>query len=200
MAKTTFKKILGDGIALAVPLGVVLYVFSKIVAVIQKTISPLAEKYGMDTFLGDITITVLALVVLLLLILAFGLFMQFSIVTKIRDGIEEIILRFIPSLNQLKTVLAERFDRENATSFWKPVLLQQSHAYCFAFLVEESPAIGVFFILDRNSLNEGKTEILKKEEYTYTNIDPAEMRKCLKQYGAGSAELIAGLLSKSIIN
>jgi uncharacterized membrane protein len=199
MAKKKFKVILGDGIALAVPLAVVFYVFSKIIAVIQKAISPIAGKYGIDTFLGDITLTVLALFVLFIMILAFGLFMQFSFVASIRDSIEEIILRFIPSLNQLKTVLAERFDREHATSFWKPVLLQQSHAYCFAFLVEESPEIGVFFILE-NSLHEGKTEILKREEYTYTHVEPADMRKCLKQYGAGSTALIARLLATSTSN
>ncbi len=195
MAKNKFKSILGDGIALAVPLAVVLYVFGKIIAVIQKTISPIAEKYGMDTFLGDITITVLALMVLFVFMLVLGLFMQFRFVTKIRDSIEEIILRFIPSLNQFKTLLAERFDREHATSLWKPVLLHQSDGYCFAFLVEESPEIGVFFILE-SSLHEGSTEILKREAYTYTPVDPADMRKCMKQYGAGSAALIGRLMVK----
>jgi uncharacterized membrane protein len=194
MAQKKLKTILGDGIALALPLAVVFYIFAKIVAVIQKIISPIAGKYGIDTFLGDVTLTVLALLVLLLLMLALGLFMQFPVVTKIRDSIEGIILRFIPSLNQLKTVLAERFDREHATSSWKPVLLEQSDIYCFAFLVEESPEIGVFFILE-NSLHEGKTEILKKEEYTYYHVDPADMRKILKQYGAGSTELIGRLMA-----
>jgi|GEM_PF-2260367 hypothetical protein len=196
MAKNKLKSILGDGIALAVPLAVVLYVFGKIIAVIQKAISPVAGKYGIDTFLGDITLTVLALLVLLLLILALGLFMQFPVVTKIRDSIEEIILRFIPSLNQLKTVLAERFDREHATSFWKPVLLEQSDTYGFAFLVEESAEIGVFFKLEGNSFHEGKTKILKRKHYTYTHVEPAEMRKCLKQYGIGSTELIDRLKTK----
>lgn len=197
MAKKNFKAIIGDGIALALPLAVLLYVFIKIIEFIQKTISPIAKKLGMDTFLGDITVTVLALVLLLVFFLACGLFMQFGIVSKMRDSIESIILRFFPSLNILKTLLAERFETENATAFWKPVLLQQSHSFSFALLVEESPTVGVFFILDKNSLQEGKTEILKREQYTYTHVDAAKMRKCVKQYGAGSSELIAGILSKS---
>ncbi|MEX0635291.1 MAG: hypothetical protein WD135_00880 [Ferruginibacter sp.] len=190
MKKNKFKQILADGIALAVPLAVVMYVFAKVVIVFKKWITPIAIQLGIDSILGGLTLTIFTFIGILIMILLLGLLMQFGFVSLIRVKLESILLRFIPALNVLKAILADKLKMENAKSAWKPVILDHSNKYNFAFKVEESEDMGVFFILNGTSIHEGEIAILEKENYSYALVDAHDMKKTLSNFGIGSIGLI----------
>ena len=61
---------------LAIPLAIVLYVFGRIVGIFKKIIAPLAAKMGIDRILGELTLTIFAIALIILIILLLGLLMQ----------------------------------------------------------------------------------------------------------------------------
>lgn len=194
MQKKSLKSILGSGIALAIPLVVVLYVFSKLLGVMQKSIKPLAEGMGIDSVFGKFTLTFLAVAAILLFVMLLGILMQFAFVSALRDQVESIIIKFFPSLNNFKAMMADQFKGDLDDNVWKSVVLQQGSKYNFAFLVEESEKIGVFFILG-SSINSGSAQYLTRGEYAYFHVDSMAMRKCIKQTGVGAAKLIESSLT-----
>ena len=190
MSNKKIKNIIGDGIALAVPLAVVMYVFAKVVEVVKKWITPVAGKLGIDSILGGLTLTIIAFIVIAIIVILLGFLMQLGFVSTIRDQVESILLRFFPALNVLKAMLADKLKMENANTAWKPVILNHSNKYNFAFKIEESEEMGVFFIIKGTSTHEGETAILEKDTYSYTKVDAHDMRKCLSHFGIGSTTLI----------
>ena len=56
MSQFKFKTTLVRGLALGIPIAVILYVFIRILVVIEKLISPAAEAIGIQRLLGEITL------------------------------------------------------------------------------------------------------------------------------------------------
>lgn len=186
----SIKKIFGNGFALAIPLGVIVYVLIKLVGIFEKIISPIATRLGIAKILGEITLTVIAVFVLLVLMLLLGLLMQFSVVAAFRKSLEELVLKFIPSLNHLNTMAAEKFDFDDATNTWKPVLLYYENKYSPAFLIEENDQLITFFLIKGTSLAEGEILITGKNDVQFTEMTFAQMHQYNKQYGKGFLSLI----------
>lgn len=185
MNLSSFKKIFFSGIALAIPLGVVTYVFIKLLAIFEEMISPLAKKFGVEKVLGEVTLTVLTILILLVIMFLLGLLMRFSVVTGFRKGMEEVVLKFIPSLNHLKTMAADKLDFDHATNLWKPVLIHFENKYSPAFMVEENEELVTLFVTKGTSLDEGEILIANKKEISFSAITATQMKHCSKQFGKG---------------
>ncbi|MGL6268174.1 MAG: hypothetical protein ACRC2O_09605, partial [Chitinophagaceae bacterium] len=67
------KRLLANGLAIAVPMGIIVYVFIKFIGIFEKLIEPVSKKFGIEKFLGELTITILAVFVLLVIIFLLGL-------------------------------------------------------------------------------------------------------------------------------
>ena len=184
------KQIIGDGVALAIPMAVIAYVLFKAHKVMKDGIGTIAEKLGIHELFGKLTLSILALVAIMLIILAMGLLMQLAIVNRVRKDVESVILKFFPSLNRVNAMMADRFDREEESTTWKPVILHQSGKYRFAFLIEEKDELGVFFVVKGSTVSEGDTEILEKKGYSYTPVVTQDMKKVLNHYCVGATDLV----------
>lgn len=190
MNLSSFKIVFARGCALALPLVVVAYVLIKILSAFEEMIKPFAIKLGIDKLLGEITLTVIAVIGIMILMILLGLLMQFSIVAGFRKHLEELVLKFIPSLNHLKAMAAEKLDFDNATYNWKPVLLFYENKYSPAFIVEENDRLITFFLAKGTSLNDGEIVITDKSEVVFSEITSRQMHQCSKQYGKGYISLI----------
>ena len=190
MLSKKVRQILADGIALSVPIGIILYLVIWTLGMLEKAVAPLAERLGVQTLFGGMTLTVLSLLLMAVFVLLMGLIMQIGFVSRMRDGVESVILRFLPSLNHVKTLVGDMIDREHAMPGWRSVVLKLHDTHCFAFLVEETSETGVFFHLKGTNLTTGEILILDKGGYNYTFVETEEMRRCLKHFGKGAAALI----------
>lgn len=190
MQTFSFKKTIISGVALALPLAVVAYVVFRSVQIFEKIISPFAERFGIEGIFGEITLTVLAIVCLLLLVFFLGLMMQFSFVSNGRKLLEEMILKIIPSLNHLKLMAAEKLDTGDVATNWKPVLLESEEGFIPAYLIEETDGMATFSKIKTPGTEPGDILVSRKDGIRYTEISMSQLRQFNKQFGKGYISLI----------
>jgi hypothetical protein len=190
MAGLSFKRTLGRGIALALPLAIVIYVLYKFIKIFEQGVAPIAKKLGIDTILGELTMTFFAVLIILAIVFVLGLLMNISIIANLRKEVESWILKFVPSLNHLKLMAAEKLDLDNAVTNWKPVLLLKSDQYMPAFIVEESSEWITLAIAKAPTTEPKDMLIIKKSSVSYKEISMKQMHDFNKQFGKGYLSLI----------
>lgn len=193
MKNSSLKTIFVSGLALAFPIAVFAYVFIRIIGIFEKMIGPLATKMGIDKIFGQLTLTIIAILIIILLILLLGLVMQISVVANKSKEMEAIILKFIPSLNQLKVMAADKLDIESSQNLWKPVLLFLEQKYNAAFIIEENDELITLFVTKGTSLHEGEIITTQKNDISYTPVTYDELHKYSKAYGKGYISMIKNL-------
>ena len=189
MIMKKLKQIIGDGLAITIPVLVILYVFHKAHQVLQVGISPIVEKLGIDNVFGKVTLAILAALALVAIIMVMGLLMRFAIMRSVRIALENLVLRFFPFLNEFKAMMADRLEREGDEA-WKSVALRHDDEIHFAFLVEETGEYGTFLVLKGRHAADGEMTIFEKGSYTYQVVDTTEMEKSIKRFGAGASALL----------
>lgn len=190
MAVFSFKKTIFRGVAFALPLGVVAYVFIRFVSIFEKIVSPLAKKAGIENILGELTLTVLAIAIMLLMIFFLGILMRFSFFSSVNRQLEEVILKLAPSLNHFKMMAAEKLDIDNASTAWKPVLIYVEEVYLPAYIIEENKQWITFAKVKAPSTQPDEIAIIKKENTSYVEITMLQMRQFNRQFGKGYIALI----------
>lgn len=190
MANFSLKQTIGRGIALALPLAILIYVFYKFLKIFEKILTPLAKKFEVDNMLGELTLTFFAVIVILLIVFLLGLLMQIDIVANIRKSVEAMILKFVPSLNHLKLMAAEKLDMENAVTQWKPVLYLKGDQYAPAYLIEENAEWITLASVKSPTTEPGSMMIFKKSSITCKEITMKQMGDYNKAFGKGYLDLI----------
>lgn len=187
-----FKKALGRGLALAIPLAIVLYVFGKIVGVFTKIIAPVAHKVGIAHIWGELTLTLFAIIVIILIVLLLGLAMRIAVIATIREQVEDVILKFVPSLNQLKLLAADTLDLEDAETTWRPVLLyiKEKGKYSPAFVVEEDEKRVTLFVLLETAMQKGEVAIYDKERINLVPLKFTHLHASNRAAGKGYLALL----------
>ena len=190
MAAFSLKRIIGRGIALAIPLSIVIYVVYKFLKIFEKALAPVANKFGVDHVLGELTLTFLAVLAILAIVFILGLLMQIDIIADLRKHVEGWILKFIPSLNHLKLMAVEKLDMENAATLWKPVLLLKGDQYMPAFIIEEKGEWITLALAKAPGTEPKDMLITKKSAVSYKEISMKQMHEFNKQFGRGYLSLI----------
>jgi hypothetical protein len=192
MNSNKFKAVLGRGIMLAIPLAIVLYVFGRIVGIFKKIIAPLAAKMGIDRILGELTLTIFAIILIILIILLLGLLMQINAISKLKSKVEDVILMFIPSLNQLKLLAADSLDMDTSEISWRPILLyiKDKAKYNAAFIVEEDDEWLTVFVCMETSIRKGEVWVISKEKVSIIPTSYNELHRCSRAAGKGYIEII----------
>jgi hypothetical protein len=190
MEKFSLKQTVGRGVALALPLSIVIYVVYKFVKIFEQAVAPLAKKLGVDTILGELTMTFFAVLIILVIVFFLGLLMNIDFVARFRKEVESWVLKFVPSLNHLKLMAAEKLDLENAVTGWKPVLLLKGDQYLPAFIVEESGEWIILAMAKAPTTEPKDMLIIKRSSVSYKEITMKQMRDFNKQFGKGYLALI----------
>ena len=190
MSQFKFKTTLVRGLALGIPIAVILYVFIKILVVIEKLISPAAEAIGIQRLLGEITLTILALSVIMLFVLLLGLLTRIRKVETVRTEMEALVLKFIPSLYQLKAMADDKLELQNAKDTWKPVILLHENKYSAAFIIEEEGDLITLLVSKTVTMNDTEILVTKKSEVKTIPVNYMDLQKCSKAFGKGFISLI----------
>ena len=185
MNLNSIKKILANGLALAVPIGIVVYVFIKFIGIFEKLIEPLSKKFGIEKILGELTLTIFAIFVLVILIFLMGMLMRLSLVKRFSQFTEEIVLKIFPSFSYLKTVGAEKLDIEHAENTWKPVVVIKENEMFPAFLIDEDGEWVTLIKVKAPGTDLGDFIICRENAMGIKEISIKEMKQLNKQYGHG---------------
>jgi len=186
----SLKKIFIRGLTLAVPLAIILYVFGRILEIIKKVIAPVAEKWGIHRLLGDATLTILAILFIALIILFLGFLLRIDSVSKIRQQIEDLILKFVPSLNFLKLMAADKLELANSQNAWKPVLLFIESRYNAAFIVEEDESMVTLFVSKGTTLKDGEIVTAYKKDILIVPATYEQLNKFSRSFGKGFISVV----------
>src|SRR4249919_1345648 len=81
---SALKTTLIRGLTLAVPLAIVGYVLIRVILIIRKLITPIATKIGIHHVLGNATLSIITVLLIILFIFGLGLLMQIRIVLRLR--------------------------------------------------------------------------------------------------------------------
>lgn len=190
MEKFSLKQTLGRGIALALPLAVVVYVLYRFIKIFEKILGPIAKKFGVDTILGEITLTFFSILALLAIAFLLGMLMRIPLIFEMRKHVEGWILKFIPSLNHLKLMAAEKLDLDNASTHWKPILYLKGDQYAPGYLIEENGEWVTLATVKSPTTEPGSMMIIKKSSVTYQEITMKQMAVFNKAFGKGYLSII----------
>lgn len=179
------KRVLGNGLLIAIPLGIVLYILMRLVGALEVVIQPVAEALHIQKLLGELTLTILSVFVILLFVIVLGLMMQLPFVASFSKQLESVAFRIFPSLNQIKLLTAEKLDFDVQSDQWKPVLLYYEEKFCPAYVVEEDERMISLFLMKGSSLSEGELLITEKSAVKTEPITPGQLHLCSRQYGKG---------------
>jgi hypothetical protein len=191
MKTFSFKRTLARGLMLALPIGIIVYVLLRFVELFEKLVEPLAKKFGIDKLLGELTLTILAIAVILFLVFLLGLLMEFAFVARIGKDVDALMIKFFPSLNHLKLAAAEKLDAEGAVHNWRPVLLQRGDTRMPAYVIEESGDWVTLGLVKGYGTEPGEMLIIKRSEVSYKDITLGEMKHFNKQFGKGYLSMVA---------
>jgi hypothetical protein len=191
MKKFSFKRTFARGLMLAVPIGIIAYVFLRFVKLFEKLAEPLAKKFGMEKILGELTLTILAVAGILILVFLLGLLMEIAFIARIGKDVDALMVKLFPSLNHLKLVAAEKLDAEGAVQNWRPVLLQRGNTRMPAYVIEESGDWVTLGLVKGYGTDPGEMLIIKRTEVSYKDITISEMKRFNKQFGKGYLSMVA---------
>jgi hypothetical protein len=190
MIFTKLKKVFVRGIALALPLVVVGYILNKAIEVFEKLVSPIAHQFGVEKIFGEITVTILAILVLALLILLLGLLMYLPVISRYKNYLEEWILKIFPSLNHLKLMAEDKLNLESATTKWRPVFVNKDNQYWPAYIIEEDNEWITLAQVKTPSTEPGNMLIIRKDLINCSPITMEQMHHYNKEFGKGYLSLV----------
>ncbi|WP_336516387.1 hypothetical protein [Pollutibacter soli] len=193
MRKFSLNQTLVNGFTLAVPLIVILYILAKVVITLQKVIGPLAERLHINRIFGEVTLTILACIILLIFIFFLGVLMYIPVISKLKDVFEDWMLRLIPSLNQLKLLMKEKFERDSEKATWRSVLVLRDNEYAPAYVTEENDQwVSIAFIKAPHGSAEDMI-VVRKTDIEYKEVPMSTMIRVGRLYGKGLIRLVENL-------
>jgi hypothetical protein len=190
MAKKSLKSTIVSGIALAFPLSVVIYVLYKFIKIFEKLIGPIAKKFEIERIFREITLTFFAVLVMMVLVFLLGLLIQVKMIANLKGDVEAIVLKFIPSLNHLKLMAAERLNVDDTVLNWKPVLVLKGDSCFPSYILEESEEWITLATVKLPNTDPGGMLLIKQSSVKCIPITMKEMRVCNKQFGKGYIDKI----------
>ena len=187
MSKTNFKQTFINGLFFALPLLGIVYLAIKILGMVETIISPAAEKLGVDRIIGEVTLVVFAIIILLIICWILGMLLQANLLRGVNKQIEEIAYKFIPQLDELKSLAADD-DDNTFESGWKTVLLEEGDSWTPAYITEGNEQWLTIFLPEAPDGKSGQLKLLPASAAHYIPIDGIKFRAIVHRYGHGLIE------------
>ena len=184
MKKINFKQTFINGLFLALPLLAILYIGFKFVRIIENLISPLAQKIGIQHLLGELTLTVFALIILLIFFLILGVLLHVNLLHELNKQVENVAYKLVPRLYKVKS-LAYDNDDQTFSKGWKSIILKEEESWVPAFITEENEMWVTVYIPDAPDGNSGAIKMLDAASVIYKPIDGLKLHSILHGYGKG---------------
>ena len=177
-----------NGILFAIPLGIVLYIFGKLLRTLEKLVGPIANMMGIQRLFGEFTLTIVAIILILLFCYVLGVLLQrASFLRMMGESVEGVAVRLIPSLSFLKSMADEKLDIQSGQA-WKGILLEDDGSWLPAFLVEENEHWQTVFIPEAPKGDGGEVRIFARGSIQFKRIELSAVRSALRVYGFGLSQ------------
>jgi uncharacterized membrane protein len=189
MKRINLKQTFINGLFLALPLLAILYFGLKVVGIIEKIISPLANRVGIQHLLGELTLTIFALVILLMIFFILGILLHINVLRDINKQIEAVAYKLVPKLYKVKA-FALSDDDDAFTKGWETVLLKDGDSWVPAYITEKSGEWISVFMPESPDGKSGQVKLIEAATTEYKFIDGMKLRSIIHHYGSGMIESV----------
>lgn len=182
--KSTFT----GGVLLLLPVLLCVLGVVKGFGLLRKMVAPIAHGLPFEVS-GIGKTTLLTILILLVLCLLAGLFMQSLYAKRLKNFLENEILVHVPGYSYIEALSTDKLT-ENHESTWKPAIIMDDSSGIICFVVEESEHYYAIFLPSAPSPSSGSVCIRPKEEVQLMNVGVSEAVTALKRFGRGAATLL----------
>jgi uncharacterized membrane protein len=184
------RDLLVDGVLLALPLAAAAYLLYKVIGLLKKLLAPVAHLLPEGHLLGIAAIEIAAVVVLLLALIALGVFARSALGRRIAETLEKVVLSKIPGYQIVKSIASD-FAGTDGESGLRPALVSFDDNTVLGFIVEESAAGDRFtaFIPGAPSGGSGSVVLVPRERVQLLDAPTSRALKSMKQRGLGLQQL-----------
>jgi uncharacterized membrane protein len=184
MKRINFKQTFINGLFLALPVLALLYLGFKIIRIIEKLISPLANKVGVQHLLGELTLTIFALVILLIVFFILGILLHVNLLRDLNKQVEAVAYKLVPQLYKVKA-FALNDESDSFSEGWETVLLKEGKNWVPAYITDASGEWISVFLPQAPDGKNGYIKLIEASSINYKVIDGMKFRSIVHHYGNG---------------
>ena len=189
------KTTIVGGALYLVPIVVIVVVLGKLHAVTSKLIAPMTAALKLHDIGGINAARLLAIVAIVLLCFAAGLFARSSIARRFVGWLERAILSNLPGYNVVSSLGADVAGVGAGPSGMQVVLARIEDAWQLALLVEQVDTThAAVFVPGAPNPKSGSVYLLTHDRLKPVDVPIREAMRCIKGLGVGSRALLAGRL------
>ena len=185
------KTNLAMGLFLTLVIGVIAYILIKVDGILKIIITPIAHKLQMENIFGELTITFLAILAIIILVVALGFISELPSFSRYKEKMEALFLKIYPPLSYLKMMADEKLHVESVRADWKPVLALIDNRYMPAYIIEEDDEWVTLSVLYVPKSDPMVILIVPKDATQLIPLTATQMHHNNRFFGKGHLSLIA---------
>ncbi len=185
------KTNLAMGLFLTLVIGVIAYILIKVDCILNKIITPVAHKLQMENIFGELTITFLAILAIIILVVVLGFISELPSFSRYKGKMENLFLKIYPPLSYFKMMADEKLHVESVRADWKPVLALIDNRYMPAYIIEEDDAWVTLSVLYIPKSDPMVILIVPKDATQLIPRTATQMHYNSRFFGKGHLSLIA---------
>jgi hypothetical protein len=200
MKKTKIRTAFALGLVITLVFTVIFYILFRLGGLLEPVIIPIAHKLGMQNDLGEIAVSLLGLLFIVVIVFVLGWIALLPAVSKYKNKFETLLLKIYPPLNYLKAMEEERLKVDTERAGWKPVLALMYDQYWPSFIVEENEEWVTLSVLYVPNSDPMEVVIARKADTPMIPMTTKQMLHYNRAYGKGHLSLIPPTPKKSSDN
>lgn len=187
------KSLIVGGVVFLLPIGIVLVVFGKLLAV-STQIGDTLQRSVFPGFRSDTLVLVIAILILTLIALVAGIFARTPVGMKSFAWLEEKILARLPIYTVLRQMIADLSGSVETIGEGREVevvAVRFDDQMQIGFLIDHTPSgLCVVFMPGAPSALSGTVVIVEADRVTPTELSPAQVMNGMRRLGAGLSRVI----------
>lgn len=190
MKETKIKTAFALGLVITLVLLIIFYILYRLGGLLKPVIIPIAHKLGMQNDLGEVALTLLGLLGIVILAFILGYIALLPAVSIYKQKFESLLLKIYPPLSYLKEMAGEKLQADSARQGWKPVLALMDDQYWPAFIIEENEEWVTLSVLYVPNSDPMEILIARKDSTPLIHMTTKQMMHHNRSYGKGHLSLI----------
>jgi len=188
-SKSWFKTNLVYGLAVLVPVAILILLFANLVKLLQAV----AASLGLESALGAGAAIAIALLFLLLVCLGMGAIVRTNIGSWSFKKFEDVILQRVPGYQLIGNVL-KGFTKDKDAYPAVMVRLHGPGSAVFGLVMEEHQnGVLTVFLPSAPALTVGSLHVVERDRVTFLDASTVDVANCISQWGIGSEKVLGEL-------
>jgi uncharacterized membrane protein len=189
-----------DGLLLALPIGVVLFIVVEVVQRVAIILAPLSHLLPRGRWFGIAALDIVAVIALLLVLIVIGAFARSALGRRLSERMDRIVLRKIPGYLMFKS-MAAGFSGEERDVGLLPALVAFDDNTVLGFVVEQSAApdgLLTVFVPSSPTVAAGNVVLVPRSRVTLLNAPMSAAMHSVSRLGLGMQSLVKPDATKDV--